>query len=230
MIMDTPLNDRTEQYNTVQLVVVVCSVAILIVITIALATSVNWLVLASCGIALVLLVSHNIYYFRKLDPHEITQRQTYWAPLAILAAIIGTALFASLWLERLWPKQLGSLWIRLSIFGTLTFGAGIASFTLPLTVQQRFLKLDAKRREYRKLKPKLDSELAIITHEMLVERTPTELAGQLDRIERALRGFFLVSYREVVDAQVKVNYLQYLSPFVGPTVAVILFVIEQLTQ
>jgi hypothetical protein len=231
-MMEDNLSNRIVQYNRAILVFVIFLALLMSVFAISLISTVNWLILLSCCLLMLLIIVHNFFYFRKLDYYEILRRSFYALPLVALILGITIALIVSIRLNIIFPQAFTDLWIRLIVFAFLTFLLGLAALTIPLTRQQRFLQVDAKKSEYQKLKAKIDTVLIEITQGMVIEfkPSPIEVEQELRNIDMALKGFFLVSYREVVESETKANYFQYLSPFIGPVVAIILFFIGQIIK
>jgi tetrahydromethanopterin S-methyltransferase subunit G/uncharacterized membrane protein (DUF485 family) len=179
-------------------------------------------------VILVLGVLYDFYFILRLDTHEISKRSSFFPPMIVLMIVLSVSLYASLQIDKIWMGT--AIWIELTIFGVIGFATGILSFTFPLSLQHKYLQLDLKKTQYERVKKDLDKKLDEITTQLFSVEEPStkDISQRLDKIERALNGFFLVSYREVIISNTRADYFQYISPFIGPVIAILYSIIEKL--
>ncbi len=166
--------------------------------------------------------------FSPLRPQDAILSDRLLGPKLILLIIV--AYLFSWGLSQIGISALAPYQIRFFVFGCLTFGLGLLSFTLPLILQYKYLKMDFRREEYRELKRQVDRELQETARAILTPQdsdTEDSLARRL-RVERLLEGLFLISYKEELESQMNLNYIHYLAPVVGPIAALVLFVAQRL--
>lgn len=230
--MNNDSASRRVQSSVVERITWIGFVLFFIVAWVAIAQQIYW-VLLSCTVACMILGTLNSWHhFRAMDAVELREARVYLFVLGPKLMLLAIVAYLFSWgLSQIGISALAPYQIRFFVFGCLTFGLGLLSFTLPLILQYKYLKIDFRREEYRELKRQVDRELqetarAILTHKD--SGTEDSTARRL-RVERLLEGLFLISYKEELESQMNLNYLHYLAPLVGPIAALVLFVAQRLS-